>query len=410
MFERTDNVFGMTQTLGAIGQTLENLNDNTGCEQHFLRAIELARSIDHDIEASRWSIYLASLYLSTDRVEEARLLIASLANKEFVDPQLICMYDQISGDLHLNDGDLDAAWTVFDHARAFAASINSPHMAVDAHGSLRDVARRRGDLETYIEHSEEYHRLTEELHGRDAAVRLTVLEKQREIDDLERRNQRHLEILYSTLPREIADRVARGEEVSGDRYDQTVVFFIDIVGFTAHSADLPDAALVRMLSKIYGAFDAICARHSITKIKTIGDSYMAFSADKPLVNVIKCACEMMAVQFEWPSSDDATVPVRFRMGMHIGPVTAGVIGTERLQYDIWGDTVNVASRMESTGEPGRIHVSEAFAAALRSVDSGRWTVDNTNDSMTHDSVTLQQRGEITVKGKGPMTTYWLMQS
>jgi class 3 adenylate cyclase len=113
-------------------------------------------------------------------------------------------------------------------------------------------------------------------------------------------------------------------------------------------------------------------------------------------------------------------PLQVRLGMHVGPVTAGVLGKDRLQYDVWGDTVNVASRMESAGEPGRIHVSEAFASALdpgfrRGDESGVShpgesrdpDTANVPDSLTPDSLTLQERGVVSIKGKGPMTTYWL---
>ena len=100
------------------------------------------------------------------------------------------------------------------------------------------------------------------------------------------------------------------------------------------------------------------------------------------------ALEMIGAQFTWPNGN----PVAFRIGLHVGDVVAGVIGTERLQYDVWGDTVNVASRMESTGEPGRIQVSQAFADAL---EPGTLNLE------------LLERGTIDVKGKGEMKTYWL---
>jgi class 3 adenylate cyclase len=150
----------------------------------------------------------------------------------------------------------------------------------------------------------------------------------------------------------------------------------------------------------------------VVKIKTIGDSYMAVAFSNTqnqtpktehVVSAGECAVEMLsalnALEITMPLELGDTSwtkdvgDIQVRIGMHCGPVTAGVIGTERMQYDVWGDTVNVASRMESSGDPGRIHVSEQFAHSMT--------------QCLPDSMTLLKRGTIEVKGKGPMTTYWL---
>ena len=111
---------------------------------------------------------------------------------------------------------------------------------------------------------------------------------------------------------------------------------------------------------------------------------------------------MTAASFTWPDES----PIQFRIGVHSGPVVAGVIGKERLQYDVWGDTVNTASRMESTGEPGRIQVSSAFAEQLRLLLAVAES-DGTANSNSRQQPKLTERGELSVKGKGKMTTYWL---
>jgi class 3 adenylate cyclase len=188
----------------------------------------------------------------------------------------------------------------------------------------------------------------------------------------------------------------RGEKVTGDHFDHAAVLFIDVAGFTTHTAAMHPGDVVQLLEDLFSRMDSICDRHSAVKIKTIGDSYMCFRGDgtqaENALSIAHLALDVARTPFAWPDGS----PLVVRMGAHIGPATAGVIGTQRLQYDVWGDTVNVASRMESHGEPGRVHVSEAFAAALR-----------LNDSMTPDSMALLKRGSIAVKGKGEMTTYWL---
>jgi class 3 adenylate cyclase len=140
------------------------------------------------------------------------------------------------------------------------------------------------------------------------------------------------------------------------------------------------------------------------KIKTIGDSYMAvaFPSAQYLQDIVHAAHTMLSHTFTWPHNHEL---VLFRIGIHVGSVVAGVLGTERMQYDVWGDTVNVASRMESTGEAGRIHVSEAFALLLSPGTSH--LRERGGDTQFPIPYSLFPRGEIEIKGKGTMTTYWL---
>jgi class 3 adenylate cyclase len=196
--------------------------------------------------------------------------------------------------------------------------------------------------------------------------------------------------------------------------------FADIVAFTTHASHIPPSDVVTFLDAVFATFDAICEQHAVTKIKTIGDAYMCFKGDgtepentRALASV---ALGILHAGLTWP---DGT-PLQVRIGLHSGPVTAGVIGSKRLQYDVWGDTVNVANRMESTGEPGRIHVSEQFALFLGLVphhvrnDSHtptaikeRSVIPNEVRNEEHGTWHLALRGETELKGKGLMTTYWL---
>ena len=157
-----------------------------------------------------------------------------------------------------------------------------------------------------------------------------------------------------------------------------------------------------LLAEIFERFDEICKQHRVTKVKTIGDSYMAVGfegADR----VAQAAVKMIASPFTWPD----TSPVQFRIGVHAGPVVAGVIGKERLQYDVWGDTVNTASRMESTGEAGRIQCSEAFERSFASAQDDVAQRHSEERSDEEPLFNFTERGAVEVKGKGSMTTYWL---
>jgi class 3 adenylate cyclase len=299
-------------------------------------------------------------------------------------------------------GNLEASTTLLLSAVELARQYRLRASEADYHKALCHLAQKRNDFAAYIEHNNEYTRITEEIRGREATQKLAMMEAERRIEAERRQREKERALLYGALPKSVADRMIRGEKITGDHYDSASVIFLDIVGFTSISDKIPPGHVVHLLSQIFSNLDELCKGHCVTKIKTIGDSYMAVAGvpeahDDHALRAAQCALDMLAalntLEITMPPElgDTSWVKnvgeIQVRIGIHCGPVTAGVIGTERLQYDVWGDTVNVASRMESTSETGRIQVSEAFANALGS------------------GVIL--RGEIAIKGKGLMKTYWL---
>ncbi|MBK7577766.1 MAG: tetratricopeptide repeat protein [Ignavibacteria bacterium] len=294
-----------------------------------------------------------------------------------------------------------------------SAGIRGREAAIRKH--LRDLALKQNDLAGYVEHNNEYTRITEEINGKDTATKLAMQAKQREIDAVQREHAQHMAVLHSTLPKHIADRVARGETVN-DHYDNAAVLFLDIVGFTTISDSIPSGHVVHLLEQIFTTLDAVCKRNNVIKIKTIGDSYMAVSFDD-VQNAATCALDMIAsldvlVITMPPALGDTSWTkdvgdIKVRIGIHCGAITAGVIGTDRMQYDVWGDTVNVASRMESTSESGKIHVSEALANALNEHKNSP-PDPLSHASLERGSYTVVPRGTVDVKGKGLMQTYWLL--
>ena len=191
------------------------------------------------------------------------------------------------------------------------------------------------------------------------------LQVQQRTADLERERERSERLLRNMLPDEIARRMKDGETIA-DSHDASVLF-ADIKGFTALASVRSAPAVVTILDRIFREFDAIAQKHGLEKIKTIGDSYMA-AAGLPLPQLdhvdraVLMGLDMVAVMPELCTELGLSLDVR--VGVHTGPVLAGVIGTRKFAYDIWGDTVNVASRMESHGLPGHLQVSDDVRRAL----------------------------------------------
>ena len=192
------------------------------------------------------------------------------------------------------------------------------------------------------------------------------------------------------LPHAVSDRLKRAPGVIADAHDCVTVLFADIVDFTGHASSTAPEALVALLNELFSRFDELSARHGLEKIKTIGDCYMAVAgAPEPCADHAERAAAMALAMLAVVRESPALRGVQLRVGLHSGPVVAGVIGTRKLSYDLWGDTVNVASRMESHGVPNAIQVTEAIFAKMR------------------DRYNFESRGQVEVKGKGKMDT-WLL--
>jgi class 3 adenylate cyclase/DNA-binding response OmpR family regulator len=199
-------------------------------------------------------------------------------------------------------------------------------------------------------------------------------------------------LLLNILPKLIAQRLKQNPGIIADSFESVTVMFADIVGFTNLSAQISPLELVKLLNQIFSRFDALAQRHKLEKIKTIGDAYMvvgglSITNDRHLSAMADMALDMQQAiaQFQTPQGE----PFQIRIGINCGPVVAGVIGSNKFIYDLWGDTVNVASRMESTGIPGYIQVTESIYEPLKNFYE------------------FEPRGLTPVKGKGEMMTYWL---
>lgn len=208
------------------------------------------------------------------------------------------------------------------------------------------------------------------------------------LDHLHRENQR---LLLNILPAPIAEKLKKQQGIIAERFDDVSVLFADIVGFTPLSARLSPTELLEMLNGIFSSFDELAARHGLEKIKTIGDSYMiAGGLPDPHSDHLGAMAQFALDALE-KIRDSKSVPagLNLRIGLHAGSVIAGVIGIRKFIYDVWGDTVNTASRLESHGVPGRVQVSDQVHERLQA------------------RFAFEPRGTIELKGRGPMNTFLL---
>jgi adenylate cyclase len=209
---------------------------------------------------------------------------------------------------------------------------------------------------------------------------------------LEQEHERSEALIATVMPDTIAARLKASEQRIADRIENLSVLFADLAGFTAAAHDLPPEEIVGFLDSLVRAFDALAEQHGVEKIKTVGDCYMAAAgfdgrAHDGAVAIGRFALAMMEANAVHALGGRK---LELRAGIHCGPATAGVIGDIRFSYDVWGDAVNVASRMESHGTPSRIQVSAAFR------------------ELTGDTFTFEQRGTMEIKGIGEIRTAFLI--
>ncbi|MDE2291784.1 MAG: adenylate/guanylate cyclase domain-containing protein [Elusimicrobia bacterium] len=225
------------------------------------------------------------------------------------------------------------------------------------------------------------------------AMRYFVDEREKARAALAKEQEKSERLLLNILPKPIAERLKATGGVIADGFAQASVLFSDIVGFTPLSATMSPAELVAVLNKLFSAFDELAEKNGVEKIKTIGDAYMVCAGlPEPADDHARRAAEMalgMAGAVERFNAENKTT-LQVRIGINSGPVVAGVIGLKKFVYDLWGDTVNTASRMESHSLAGRIQVTEATYDLLK------------------DGYEFEDRGPIKVKGIGELRTFFLL--
>jgi class 3 adenylate cyclase len=246
----------------------------------------------------------------------------------------------------------------------------------------------------------ELNQLMQAFNQMASSLRLREKEKETALTDLgekatalEKERGRTEKLLLNVLPVAIADRLQKGEKVEAETFPEVTVFFADIVGFTKLATELGPRSVATLLNELFEIFDDLAEKHKLEKIKTIGDCYMAVAGvpDRSPTHAQQMAdFSLEALAALKSQNKQMSRNLEIRIGMHSGTVAAGIIGRKKFAYDLWGDVVNITSRLEGTAEPMKIHVSESVHARLE------------------DSYLFEERGEVELKNRGKLRTYYLV--
>jgi class 3 adenylate cyclase len=257
----------------------------------------------------------------------------------------------------------------------------------DPDSTPSDIERENRTLRRKLERSEAKMQILETLQDQNSRLLRALM------GDLDAERAESERLLLNILPEPVAQRLKTEPGIIADRYESASVLFADIVGFTPLSETLTAEEMVEWLNEVYSEFDALVQKHGVEKIRTIGDGYMV-AAGVPFPREDHAAA-ITRLALDIKSYFEALPPVHghtanFRIGINSGPLVGGVIGTHKFQYDLWGDAVNTAARMESHGVPGRIQITAATHALIK------------------DQFSCEPRGPIEVKGKGEMETWFVV--
>ncbi len=407
LFQQMGNNRGEAGVLDVLGVVHYYLKDYDKASFYFEKEMEMNKELGMDVSTAGCYINLGAVRTAQGRHREATPLIneglrISLANghKEYIRNG----YEKLA-EADSARGDMAAAFAHTKLARVYNDSIFNESIT----GQLAEMETR---FET-VQKEQEIVVLNKDNEIKQQQIRRQTLLRNGFIggfavmllfsviffvqrNRIGKERDRSEELLLNILPYETAQELKAKGSSEARLIDQVTVLFTDFKGFTQMSETLSPQELVRDLNECFSAFDRICEKHGIEKIKTIGDAYMAagglpIPTDTHAVDVVRAALEMRNFIEEGKARkiEEGRPYFEIRIGIHTGPVVGGIVGIKKFQYDIWGDTVNTASRMESSGQVGQVNISGPTYELVK------------------DTFACEFRGEVEAKGKGKLKMYFV---
>lgn len=313
--------------------------------------------------------------------------------------------------VHFVIGNHERALYYIKESIALASEIELRDSLMHSLRLISEIYESINDYKMSLKYHKEYIAIRDIIRSDETKKRVLLFDQQKKLESEEKVRQLQIarmeeqeKLLYNILPNNIAERILKHESSIADYYPSVSVLFMDIVGFTELSSYLSPKQLVFLLDLIFTKADEILDDFGLEKIKTIGDGYLAVAnLTKQIDNhefvaasaAIQLLDSLSKMKYEIPADKDDlnqnVLSIQLRIGLHSGEVVAGIVGKNKFIFDLWGDVVNIASRMESGSEPGKIQISEVMAKQIEG----------------NSSIRLVPRGSIEIKGKGMMQTYWL---
>lgn len=406
IFKKLDYKVGSAYNLGNMGMVYAKQGKTRLAEANINEAIQILEEFEDYYAISVYLKYIADIYIEQGRLNLAlnyTLTSLTLANKYGLKEEVSQAHEGLSIIYEKLEQPLNAFYHFKQHIK-YNDSINNL-TNIQELADLRtdfELSKKQTELDLINQQKENQGIITKSiavvlilvsgltyaLYRRNRFINYTkkVLEKER---------QKSKELLCNILPEETANELSEKGSVKAKKYQSVTVLFSDFKGFTKYAEELPPEQLIKTIDLYFSEFDRIMDKYNIEKIKTIGDSYMCASGlpvpDKDHAEHMILAAQEMLAHVERMKEVHAVDEARFevRIGIHSGPLVAGVVGKRKFAYDIWGDTVNIASRIESACEPGKINLSV-----------------NTYE-LVKEKFEFENRGEIEVKNRASVAMYYL---
>ncbi|MBI2731592.1 MAG: tetratricopeptide repeat protein [Sphingobacteriales bacterium] len=406
IFDRIKYASGQAYSIGNIGMVYANLGQNQLAEKNIDKAIKMLEEQEDYYPICVYLISMSDIY----RDKEDATSALNYAARSLRMAQQYGLKDQISqanqklSELYEKEGNIAESFKYFKNYVAYRDSVNNI-AAVQKMADLRtnyEVSQKQVEVDL-LSVQKKNQRIVIWSTGLVLALiailaiglkrRNTFIKRTNKIIESERKRSDNL--LLNILPEETAHELKQSGKVLAKRFESVTVLFTDFKGFTQYAENLSPEELVESVDYYFSRFDEIMEKHDLEKIKTVGDSYMCaaglhFHAEGHAVKMVEAALEIL--QFVKESVNikaDKETRFEIRIGINTGPVVAGVVGTKKFAYDIWGDAVNVASRMESNSVPNRINISQ-----------------NTYE-LVKDKFDCEYRGALEVKNRGSMKMYFV---
>ena len=402
IFKAKDSKVGMAYNMGNIGLAYAQLGQNTIAEENISGAITLLEELGDYYPICVYLTYMADMYLLRDDWDSA----FGAAQRSLEMAQQFGLKDQISGaylklsELHEKRGNVAESFKMYKSHITFKDSVRNITQVQNM--ANQEVAKRQMEVDLAEQRNKNQTNITIGiaialfligllafgLYRRNQFIRKTkeIIENERDRSD---------SLLLNILPVETAAELKKFGKVEAKKFDSVTVLFTDFKGFTHYSEDLDPEKLVKTVGVYFSKFDDIMEKYGLEKIKTIGDSYMCagglpYPTKDHALKMVQAAFEIVDfVEETKHNAQEGQIYFDIRVGINTGKVVAGVVGSKKFSYDIWGDTVNVASRMESMSEPGKINISKSTYEFIKS------------------DFDCEYRGEIEAKNRGKVKMYYI---